>query len=256
MDYISMYDNPGNSELNIPPHWHYVSFGLSDLHGDGRVHTTDDIENLEQRSGMGFELTFRLVKCVSDGQHGGNGMPPVWPANLLQMLARYVFQTGNRLCAGDNIPWKKSLDNGTSSIQHMLMADDPQLNRIESPFGWIDFCQVVGVTEEELDQATWWKGNGILNLLRKDVQTGGEWLITDMKRSQSVFELNPKTLNELKQNLECDGSDLAGINAEFTFKELLQVSDGQSLYFMEWKIKKKYFHLRRQKSNSKSIRRN
>jgi suppressor of fused-like protein len=33
-----MYANAGNEELNIPPHWHYISFGLSDLHGDGRVH--------------------------------------------------------------------------------------------------------------------------------------------------------------------------------------------------------------------------
>lgn len=220
-----MYHSPGNSELNIPPHWHYVSFGLSDLHGDGRVHTTDEVENLEQRSGMGFELTFRLAKSISNGPNAHDGdMPPVWPANLLQMLARYVFQTGNRLCAGDNVPWRKSLDNGTSSIQHMLIAQDAQLNRIESPFGWVDFCQVVGVTEEELDQATWWKGNGILNLLKKDSQTGGEWLITDMKRSQSVFELFPKTLNELKHCLECDGSDLAGINAEFTFKEIPKVT--------------------------------
>lgn len=51
-----MYRNDGNVELNIPPHWHYVTFGLSDLHGDGRVHACDDIEGPEQRSGMGFEV--------------------------------------------------------------------------------------------------------------------------------------------------------------------------------------------------------
>lgn len=45
-----------------------------------------------------------------------------------------------------------------------------------------------------------------------------------MNRSQSVFELFPKTLNELKQNLEYEGSDLAGINAEFAFKEIPKVS--------------------------------
>ena len=38
LDYISMYSNPGAPERGIPPHWHYVSFGLSDLHGDERVH--------------------------------------------------------------------------------------------------------------------------------------------------------------------------------------------------------------------------
>lgn len=121
--------------------------------------------------------------------------------------------------SGDNIPWKKSLDNTTSNIRHMLIAEDAQLNRFRSLFGLIDFCQIVGVTEEELNQATWWKGTGVLNILKKDSQTGGEWLLTDMDRSQSVFELFPKTLNELKQNLENDGSDLAGINADFMFKE-------------------------------------
>ena len=33
-----MFSNPGNPLHGIPPHWHYVSSGLSDLHGDGRVH--------------------------------------------------------------------------------------------------------------------------------------------------------------------------------------------------------------------------
>lgn len=121
------------------------------------------------------------------------------------------------------MPWKKSLDNGTSNIRHMLVVDDPQLKRFRAQFGMVDFYQIVGVTEEELNQATWWKGTGVLNLLRKDPQTGGEWLLTDMDRSQSVFELFPKTLNELKLNLEFEGSDLAGINADFSFRELQQV---------------------------------
>ena len=38
LDYISMYANPGDPDKGVPPHWHYISFGLSDLHGDGRVH--------------------------------------------------------------------------------------------------------------------------------------------------------------------------------------------------------------------------
>ena len=39
-------------------------------------------------SGFGFELTFRLKK------QAGETSPPSWPAELLQSLARYVFQTG------------------------------------------------------------------------------------------------------------------------------------------------------------------
>lgn len=217
-----MYYNSGNIDLNIPPHWHYISFGLSDLHGDGRVHVAGTTGCDEPRSGMGFELTFRLI-IKDDELYQISDCPPTWPANLLQALARYVFKTGNRLCAGDNIPWRKSLDDSDSSIQHMLISNDPQMRRIETAFGWVDFCQIVGVTEEELEHASRWNGNGILDLLQKDSLTGGEWLITDMDRSSSVFELFPETLQQLENDLENQGSDLAGVNADFTYKELQKV---------------------------------
>lgn len=38
LDCISIYKNPGDPPNGIPAHWHYISFGLSDLYGDGRVH--------------------------------------------------------------------------------------------------------------------------------------------------------------------------------------------------------------------------
>ncbi|XP_055608562.1 suppressor of fused homolog [Uranotaenia lowii] len=216
LDYISMYHNPGNPEQNVPPHWHYISFGLSDLHGDGRVHLPDTVGGPEPRSGMGFELTFRLLKTSGDADE----RPPTWPANLLQALAKYVFQSGNRLYTGDNIPWRRSLDGKTSSIQHMLIAEDPQMSRTETPFGWVDFLQIVGVSNEELEQASRWNGKGVLNILQKEPLTGGQWLITNMARAKSVFELFPETLKQLELDLEKEGSDLAGVGADFTFKEL------------------------------------
>lgn len=38
LDYISMYRNMGCPAQDVQEHWHYVSFGLSDLYGDNRVH--------------------------------------------------------------------------------------------------------------------------------------------------------------------------------------------------------------------------
>ena len=38
LDYITMFANPGSPHEGVPAHWHYVSCGLSDLHGDSRVH--------------------------------------------------------------------------------------------------------------------------------------------------------------------------------------------------------------------------
>lgn len=185
----------------------------------------------EPKSGMGFELTFRLLKTPNDGDK-----PPSWPANLLQDLARYVFQTGNRLCSGDNVPWGKSLNKTmppTTKIKHMLICDDPQVPRTETPFGWVDFLQIVGVCEEELEKASRSNGKSVLNLLKTDISTGGEWLITDMQRTKTVFELFPEKLRQLEADLEQNGSDLAGVNAQFEFNELFGAQIKSELDLLE-----------------------
>lgn len=92
--------NPGTADS--PPHWHYVSCGLTDLHGDARVHPP--ATSPEAASGYGFELTFRLRR--EDGQT----QPPTWPASLLNSIAKYVFESENRLVSGDHINWSKPLD--------------------------------------------------------------------------------------------------------------------------------------------------
>ena len=103
------------------------SFGLSDLHGDGRVH---EPSGPDLPSGFGFELTFRLIKKNTDATS-----PPTWPAALLQALAKYVFHTGNSFFAGDHISWHCPLDGSDfeSRLQHMLIAEDlllPPINGI------------------------------------------------------------------------------------------------------------------------------
>lgn len=158
LDYISMYTNAGLPERGIPPHWHYISFGLSDLHGDGRVH---DTPGTDTPSGFGFELTFRLKRET------GETAPPTWPAAVMQALAKYVFQSANTLIVGDHVSWHCALDNSESRIQHMLMSDDPQLGVANTPFGQVHFVQIVGVTTEELQAAQHWNGPGVLDILKR-----------------------------------------------------------------------------------------
>ncbi len=38
LDFISVLKNKGNEAQGTPPHWHFVSFGFSDLYGDERIH--------------------------------------------------------------------------------------------------------------------------------------------------------------------------------------------------------------------------
>ncbi|ELU09419.1 hypothetical protein CAPTEDRAFT_156783 [Capitella teleta] len=211
LDYISMYANPGDAERDIPPHWHYVSFGLSDLHGDGRVHECTGPQAI---SGFGFELTFRLKREPEETA------PPTWPAALMQALARYVFQSENTLCVGDHVPWHSPLDGSESRIQHMLMTEDPQLRCINSPFGTVTFVQIVGVCAEELKAAQHWNGSGVSQLMSAVNIAGGVWLITDMRRGETIFDLNPQLQEEVDQGIEIEGSNLSGVTSCCSWEQL------------------------------------
>lgn len=223
LDYIFIYANPGSPEEEVPEHWHYISLGLSDLYGDSRVHPVDTAASSERQSGMGFELTFRLKRH-------GEVTAPSWPAQLLQQLAKYVFTSRNKLYPGDHIPWHKPLDgNEETKIRHLLISLDCQLKKIKTVLGHVSFCQIVGVTDEELSRAQSFNVKGILNLLKKDPKTGGMSLCTDMRRRQSVFDLFPQTLKMLEDDLEREGSDLAGIDAEFFYREIPKIAIKTSL---------------------------
>ncbi|KAL2739870.1 suppressor of fused [Vespula maculifrons] len=205
LDYISMYENPGCPELGVPPHWHYVSLGLSDLHGDGRLHPKS---GPGRPSGFGFELTFRLVR------ERGETTPPTWPANVMQQLAKYVFNSGNMLLPGDHVSWHAPLDNSSGRITQILMGRDPQLPAsVSTPHGEVSFVQIVGVTSEELQAAQHWNGLGVVNLL-KTTRGCGPWLLTDMKRMHSVMEEDPSVAEKIQCGIEREGSNLSGVSAK------------------------------------------
>ncbi|KAJ8418100.1 hypothetical protein AAFF_G00138090 [Aldrovandia affinis] len=212
LDYISMYRNVGCPAQDVQEHWHYVSFGLSDLYGDNRVH---EFTGQDGPSGFGFELTFRLKREV------GETAPPTWPAELMQGLARYVFQSENTFCSGDHVSWHSPLDNSESRIQHMLLTEDPQMQSVQTPFGLITFLQIVGVCTEELQAAQQWNGQGILDLLRGVHVAGGPWLITDMRRGETIFDIDPHLQQErVDKGIETDGSNLSGVSAKCSWDDL------------------------------------
>ncbi|NP_001161664.1 suppressor of fused-like protein [Saccoglossus kowalevskii] len=219
LDYISMYSNPGDPEKGVPPHWHYVSFGISDLHGDGRVH---EFTGGEGPSGFGFELTFRLKRESMETA------PPTWPAELMQGLSRYVFQSENTLCSGDHVSWHNPLDNSESRINHMLMVEDPQLPPITTPFGSVQFIQIVGVCNEELQTAQHWNGPAVLDLMRKIPVAGGPWLVTDMRRGETIFEIDPHLPEQVDRGIETDGSNLSGVSAKCSWEDWDEFSSDSS----------------------------
>lgn len=151
IDGISAYRSLGPAD----PHWHFVTYGFSELH-------EKEWEDPEV-SGFGFELTFRL--------HPVNGeKPPSWALNFLQNLGHYLFQTGNTFEPGHymNLNGPIALDTSTE-IKAIVFIEDPQLGKIDTPHGSLTFLQIVGITLDELYTIKRWHRGSFLGLLGASV---------------------------------------------------------------------------------------
>jgi len=146
LDGISAY-----KALEPQPHWHYVTYGLSDLYQNSHD---------AAHSGWGFELSMRLA-CAADAEE-----PPGWVLNFLQNLARYVNNSGNVFRDGDwmsaNGPIALETETALRSMGFVL---DPQLGCIDTPHGSVAFLQVVGLTAAEEAAARRWNTRKLLDVL-------------------------------------------------------------------------------------------
>jgi suppressor of fused len=118
------------------PHWHYVTFGFSELYAKKS-------KNAEQ-SGWGFELSFRLRRERAETE------PPLWPVMSLQNLARYVFKNGAPFDDGSYIAWGRPITSlEPTKLEAMIFRNDPVLGRIETPNGTLTFLEAIGITADE-----------------------------------------------------------------------------------------------------------
>jgi len=125
-------------------HWHYISYGLSELYVPG---PDDDPEF----SGWGFELTMRAP--------GTEPEAPSWPFTMINEMAKHV--NGNRvlLQPGDRIDLQVPVtgfpnvpDAPQTALTVFAVATDQDLGVIETPNGRVEFLQLVGVTADEKSQ--------------------------------------------------------------------------------------------------------
>jgi len=187
------------------PHWHYVTFGFSELYGKEQ----ED----QEVSGYGFELTFRLQTVQ------GATEAPRWVFSLLQNLARYVFKTGNVLRPGE---WMTAngpiaLDTDTK-ICSMAMTSDPELPALKTPNGQLEFIQVVGLTLEEEYAAKQWSTQQVLETLLPRMPL---W-ITDLDRDSLLDD--PALAVQVKVGMERDGS-----KSGFLYTDVLGVEQQKRL---------------------------
>ncbi|MFN7132531.1 MAG: suppressor of fused domain protein [Myxococcales bacterium] len=118
------------------PHWHYVTYGLSEL---GRKTSNDP-----SLSGFGVEYTLRLV---ADGEQ-----PPFWPMNLLRWVAARVWQTREPLDPSHsmNLP-PGMLEEVSPGVEGLGFLQDAELGSIDTPNGKVTFVNVIPLAQRE-----WW----------------------------------------------------------------------------------------------------
>ncbi|MFT3686166.1 MAG: suppressor of fused domain protein [Phycisphaerales bacterium] len=184
LDGISAYLHEGGDQ---PRHWHYISFGMSELY--------DKETKFPEESGWGFEFTFRLAAPAGETE------PPQWPLSLLENLARYVNTSGNAFAPGHYVPLNGPISlEAQTKIHAALFTLDPVLETIQTPNGSLGFLQIVGATMDELAAARAWKTESFLGVMKST----NPLLITDLARDSILTD--PRTAAAVAEGTARDGS--------------------------------------------------
>lgn len=183
----------GVSAYHNDDHWHYVTYGFSELYAK-------ESENAEV-SGFGFELTFRL--------RSSEATAPIWPVHMLQNIARYIFKSGNPLDHGHYMDANGPLEANTSSaLTALIFLRDPQLPPIATPHGQLTFLEVVGITRDEYNMCRAWNPESFAEVLGRH----NPLFITDVTRA-SILD-NPDVRREVEERQSRDGSSSDGQYAD------------------------------------------
>lgn len=133
----------GCSAYRSDDHWHYVTYGPSNLFDD------DEGEN-DGLSGWGYGLTWRARDL------GAEGEAPGWPFTMLQRLAKWasdegvLLGEGSHLVIGSPVTGFPHTDGPDTQLTGVLLASDPQLGEIVTANGRVRFLQFVTVDAETL----------------------------------------------------------------------------------------------------------
>jgi suppressor of fused len=126
----------GVSAYAEPGHWHFVTYGLTELFAK-----ESDVAEI---SGFGYELTMRVPRAGEDS-------PPEWPFALLANVAA-AARAGNDFAVGHRLQVGGPITGGADSVMEAVaFVSDPSLPVwTSSPNGSFEFYELVGITPGEL----------------------------------------------------------------------------------------------------------
>lgn len=182
LDGFNIYDNDEQAF-----HRHIISYGMSDLYDNPEAREND-------LSKWGCEFTMRVIPYQGDGAaEAANGRKvehePYWVMNLMQNLARYVFQTGNRFDAYHFVPTNSPIRTGSDTkLVGIAFVPDARLESITTSNGQVQFLQLIGLTQKELDwlwqEPTTSRVKELIDKMRAD----NPMLLVDLERQKDYVE--------------------------------------------------------------------
>lgn len=166
LDGLSIYESNKQEQ-----HFHIVSYGLSQLY-------YDEESAGEEFSKWGFELTFRIKKI-----NGEKASDQMWALNLMQNLAKYVFNNNKWFEEYHAVDISGPIRPGyDSAITALLFVQDPELGIIDTPHGQVQFLQIVGLTDKEYDDLKLSRATNSVKEFISQLIINNPLLITDVTK--------------------------------------------------------------------------
>ncbi|CAH8858422.1 unnamed protein product [Trichobilharzia szidati] len=193
---------------------------------------TEELENARKSIAMAAAATAASILAANSAKTGMTASTsatlsaltnPSTYASMVAAALAAVYNNNNSSSSSANntsedttIKEKQSANNSSSSrIHHMLLIEDPQLKKITTPYGYVQFLQLVGLCDEELRLVQRWTGSHVAELMSCSIETGGGLLVTDMRRNLSLFELQPNLVDYINEKLKREGSNLSGVTTSY-----------------------------------------
>ncbi|HOL10826.1 MAG TPA: suppressor of fused domain protein [Bacillota bacterium] len=165
LDGYSIYDSPNGYK-------HIVTYGMTELYFNDEAFGGE-------WSGWGYEMTIKLKEKTNEDC--------MWAIDMLSNLARYTY-TKERFFE----PMQYIAGNGTSlhigfesAITALLIVEDTEAKGIDTVHGRVDFMQLVGITQKELEIIK--ADRNQVQILVENMKKDNPYLVTDMRRSKSYL---------------------------------------------------------------------
>src|SRR5215475_11772336 len=169
LDGISLFPSPDGYQ-------HLLTYGMSKLYADEEAYGGDF-------SGWGYEMTMKVLATSPDDCW--------WAVNSLRNLARYTYTSKRWLepyqfISGQGRPLRA---DGETVLTSYVTALDTEVAGIDTVHGRVDFIQLVGITQAELDWVAGDSPDGAPERARELVERitldGNSNLVTDLERTNS-----------------------------------------------------------------------